>query len=352
MPRRLAGLWIMGRRKKNIPILSPDLLDIWAKSLELVPLRATRELLSQKARLLCVFNGVAYIETCGALVSVVERKSEEIRSAINEVLEGSVSVKVFRTPGFAEPKVTLDPRSAACASKSRLPIFNEYLVWRNVVSHVADTALQIHLLDLARFFCPLSLFDGVSATCTFTPEWSRFTSLQQQLSDAFCSFFGEKISVSVLFREPSDAAKEFASFLCDGAADAIATPPIYSANKTADFIEWNGAYLRSEPERVIAEALQRHGLAFHPSHPIRLQINGKWVTREIDFKVILGRNQFAYIEVDGRAYHDSAADDHARDMEFESLTGIRTYRFPAKQCMEDPDGVIEKFLKVTGYAKT
>ena len=134
---------------------------------------------------------------------------------------------------------------------------------------------------------------------------------------------------------------------CDQPQGSI-HPPIYSANKTADFIEWNGAYLRSEPERVIAEALQRHGLAFHPSHPIRLQINGKWVTREIDFKVILGRNQFAYIEVDGRAYHDSAADDHARDMEFESLTGIRTYRFPAKQCMEDPDGVIEKFLKVTG----
>ena len=137
--------------------------------------------------------------------------------------------------------------------------------------------------------------------------------------------------------------------LCDKSLDGIdptaLRPPVYSADNTDEFIEWNGLYCRSEPERVIAEAMAKRGLDFHLNAGGRFKVGDEYKTREPDFVVYLGNGRVAHLEIDGRQYHASAADDHNRDRMFRKL-GVQVERFPATECMADPDRVVAEFLEV------
>jgi len=67
-------------------------------------------------------------------------------------------------------------------------------------------------------------------------------------------------------------------------------------------------------------------------------------TKESDF-LVFHKKQVRILEVDGREYHQAAAEDHQRDRLFERH-GLRCTRFTANECLNDPKNVIDEFLEL------
>jgi uncharacterized protein YjbI with pentapeptide repeats len=113
--------------------------------------------------------------------------------------------------------------------------------------------------------------------------------------------------------------------------------------------QWNGFNFRSRTEIKIAEALDRAGVLFYPNSKARLSKAEGRVNRESDF-LVFHAGKFGILEVDGRPYHQTAADDHERDRLFKRH-GIRVIeRFDATRCWNDPDRVVQEFLEILAQA--
>jgi uncharacterized protein YjbI with pentapeptide repeats len=113
--------------------------------------------------------------------------------------------------------------------------------------------------------------------------------------------------------------------------------------------QWNGFYFRSKTEIKIAEALDRAGVLFYPNNKARLNQAEFRVNKESDF-LIFQAGKFGILEVDGRPYHQTAADDHERDRLFKRH-GIRVIeRFDSKRCWDEPDKVVQEFLELLSQA--
>lgn len=109
--------------------------------------------------------------------------------------------------------------------------------------------------------------------------------------------------------------------------------------------KWKGFQLRSEAEQKIAEELEKRNILFFVNAKCRLpDKNNVSQTREIDF-IIFYKGQYRILEVDGREYHQTAAQDHKRDRLLEKH-GLRTTRFTGKECFHTPNLVIEEFLEL------
>jgi uncharacterized protein YjbI with pentapeptide repeats len=109
--------------------------------------------------------------------------------------------------------------------------------------------------------------------------------------------------------------------------------------------QWNGFYFRSKTEIKIAEALDRTGVLFYPNSKARLNQSEVRVNKESDF-LVFQVGKFGILEVDGRPYHQTAADDHERDRLFKRY-GIRVIeRFDATRCWNEPDKVVQEFLEI------
>jgi len=110
---------------------------------------------------------------------------------------------------------------------------------------------------------------------------------------------------------------------------------------------WQHLRFRSPPEIRIAEALDAiEGVVFFPNCMGRLMGDDGWrVNREPDFLVCY-RGKWGILEIDGMAYHASAAKDHDRDRLFRSQ-GIKVVEhFDATESYETPKSVVDKFLKI------
>ncbi|MGB5962619.1 MAG: pentapeptide repeat-containing protein [Coleofasciculaceae cyanobacterium] len=113
--------------------------------------------------------------------------------------------------------------------------------------------------------------------------------------------------------------------------------------------KWNNFYFRSKTEMKIAEALDRTGVLFYPNSKARLNKAELRVNKESDFLVFY-KGKFGILEVDGRDYHQIAADDHERDRLFKRH-GIRVIeRFDATRCWSAPEQVVEEFLEILSQA--
>lgn len=113
--------------------------------------------------------------------------------------------------------------------------------------------------------------------------------------------------------------------------------------------EWKGFWFRSRTEIRIAKALDRAGLLFYPNSKARLNKAEFRVNRESDF-LVFRAGKFGILEVDGRDYHQTAADDHERDRLFKRY-GIRVIeRFDATRCWNEPDKVVQEFLEILKQA--
>jgi hypothetical protein len=113
--------------------------------------------------------------------------------------------------------------------------------------------------------------------------------------------------------------------------------------------EWKGFYFRSQAEIKIAEALDRAGVLFYPNSKARLNKEGVRTNKESDF-LVFQAGKFGILEVDGREWHQTAADDHERDRLFKRY-GIRVIeRFDASRCWNEPNKVVEEFLEILSQA--
>lgn len=113
--------------------------------------------------------------------------------------------------------------------------------------------------------------------------------------------------------------------------------------------KWNNFYFRSQTEIKIAEALDRTGVLFYPNSKARLNQAELRVNKESDF-LVFHAGKFGILEVDGRDYHQIAADDHERDRLFKRH-GIRVIeRFDATRCWSAPEQVVEEFLEILSQA--
>ena len=109
--------------------------------------------------------------------------------------------------------------------------------------------------------------------------------------------------------------------------------------------QWNGFYFRSKAEIKIAEALDSASVLFYPNSKARLNKDEVRVNKESDF-LVFQAGKFGILEVDGKPYHQTAANDHERDRLFKRY-GIRVIeRFEATRCWTDPDKVVQDFLEI------
>jgi len=108
---------------------------------------------------------------------------------------------------------------------------------------------------------------------------------------------------------------------------------------------WNNLRFRSEPERRVAAALDATRVLFFPNCVGRLNADDRRVNREPDF-LVCEHGKWGILEIDGNAYHPSAARDHERDRLFRAY-GIRVVeRFTATECVSDAPTVVQRFLRV------
>jgi hypothetical protein len=106
---------------------------------------------------------------------------------------------------------------------------------------------------------------------------------------------------------------------------------------------FNGLNFRSLAEVKIATCLEKRGILFFANARCRIRSRSKQTeTKEADFLVFY-QSSARILEVDGREYHQDRAKDYKRDRMFDR-EGIVTTRFSAKECLDNPEEVIDEFL--------
>lgn len=108
---------------------------------------------------------------------------------------------------------------------------------------------------------------------------------------------------------------------------------------------WNNLRFRSNTEIKVAQVLDRLGVLFFPNCMARLGTTDDRRNKEADF-LICYNGKWGILEVDGEAYHSTAAIDHDRDRLFRSY-GIRVIeRYTSSKCYNNPESVVRQFLDI------
>ncbi len=114
-------------------------------------------------------------------------------------------------------------------------------------------------------------------------------------------------------------------------------------------------YFRSQPEVMIAKALQARGVLFFANSqgnaslkglPVTLDAHGMVERLEADFLVFRG-GRCICLEVDGRQHQqrEHAFRDYAKERVL-LREQIPTVRFPAQECLVRPEQVVTEFLNL------
>lgn len=129
-----------------------------------------------------------------------------------------------------------------------------------------------------------------------------------------------------------------------GRAQNIVPIQNFNQQNSDSQFNWNGLLLRSPAEQKIAEVLNEKGILFFANARCRIKNRTQVTeTKETDF-LIFYKNSVRVLEVDGKEFHQSAANDHKRDRLFERY-GLRTTRFTASECLNNPIDVVDEFLE-------
>jgi hypothetical protein len=110
-------------------------------------------------------------------------------------------------------------------------------------------------------------------------------------------------------------------------------------------VVWHNLNFRSPIEKKVAEALDRAGVMYFANCMARLGPTDYRHNKEPDF-LICSNGKWGILEVDGQAFHQSAAQDAERDRQFRRHGIIVIEHFEAKKCNELPDAVVEEFLNI------
>lgn len=106
-----------------------------------------------------------------------------------------------------------------------------------------------------------------------------------------------------------------------------------------------GLNYRSPAEVKIAAALEKRGVLFFANARCRIATRHKQTeTKEADFLVFC-QGRARILEVDGKEFHQDQEKDYKRDRMFDRQ-GLVTTRFSARECLDNPDEVVEEFLEL------
>jgi hypothetical protein len=114
-----------------------------------------------------------------------------------------------------------------------------------------------------------------------------------------------------------------------------------------NLLTWKNLNFRSQSEIRIAEALDRAGVLFFPNCRCRLGEQAARENREADFLVCY-KGKWGILEVDGEPFHPPTrtAQDHERDRLFKKHGILVVEHFDATECYENPDRVVQGFLRI------
>lgn len=177
-------------------------------------------------------------------------------------------------------------------------------------------------------------------------SWNSFDSPDRRaIEDAFRAITPMHLSCAYIhvraeIIEPDPDWRTQVAEIAQGKAVHNQAPQI----NDAPILFWNYLRFRSEPERRIAIAFDQTGVLFFPNCIARLNTDAGRRNREPDF-LICDAGKWGILEIDGTAYHRSAALDHQRDRVFRAYKIRVVERFPATQCHEDAPGVVRHFLQ-------
>lgn len=124
----------------------------------------------------------------------------------------------------------------------------------------------------------------------------------------------------------------------------IAVPSTPTGDRAArGAIEWNGLWLRSPAQVKIAEALDLRQLVFFANVPGRVPTrDGPSRAIDVEFSIVY-RGQLGILEVDGSTDSAGSPPDYHRARLF-LRQGIIYTRFTERECLDDPEAVVEEFL--------
>lgn len=108
---------------------------------------------------------------------------------------------------------------------------------------------------------------------------------------------------------------------------------------------WDNLRFRSPHEMAITQALNVYEVLFLPNCMARLGSPNpsERKNKEADF-LICCDGKWGIMEVDGETIHTNAARDHERDRLFRTYRIRVIERFTAKECINDAEFVVTKFL--------
>jgi hypothetical protein len=225
---------------------------------------------------------------------------------------------------------------------SRYMVLDLKRIFSDVVSRIESRSSR----DLFARYSNLENFDGCLAKISCADYiWSTLETRKYEIESSFEILFKRKVRIDICRDDFSFSNKTNFSRQDEQEIEHHNTPPVYSHEDLGLFCEWHGLYCRSRPETYIAEELEKRGLTFFVNPGCRITVERVRKTREPDFMILLGGKIFI-LEVDGEEFHTNTLLDYQRDQAFEK-NGLIVTRFTARQCLENPQKVIDYVIKLS-----
>jgi len=238
---------------------------------------------------------------------------------------------------------------------------NTLILWKQIARELPDSSFKQNVETITKSVA----YDYVAKVVTIeftdpgSAEYVRKVVLKT-LERAFADVLKDSISVCILpekitamdLQETLESrAKELEEanfrFYQEQGLDhqSIASIPDQGNQGLGAIYQWNGLNFRSKSEIKIAEALDSRGVLYFPNARGRLSQNYSRVNREADFLVCY-EGRWGILECDGEAYHQSAANDHARDLLWNAQGIWFIKRFSSDECFNNPAKIVDLFLKM------
>lgn len=289
-----------------------------------------------------------YVQNTDTLFSGYQFASREI--AFNELLEPSCSspdfilqeiarTGKFDTKDFGHEGVTISLTGDPLFSQIAMFGLNPCLVVRLLYYKRRDGTYKYQLDD--------SLYEAIKHiqedTAYNIEEFEKFAGIIYSL--LLSGIFEDDDYLSISIRDPRFPTGR-QELPIDGNASqdkkkVPALPQLLIYNSPpAD--EWKGHAFRSKQEVRIAQALDDCGILFFPNAGCRITEGDTRKTREADFLIVID-GHIGILECDGKAYHQTAAEDHQRDRHFQRQGIQFIQRYSYEECL-NAEKVVKDFL--------
>lgn len=220
-------------------------------------------------------------------------------------------------------------------------------LWQMVIQQIQPREVGVAL----ELYCELVEFDLDNKTANIHVEHKSVIKVINaeipKLESAFEAVLRDSIKIHLEVSQAESESVEQAKILTDERyawSKAVSTVDATNQGLGASY-QWNGLNFRSKSEIKIAQALDERGVLYFPNARGRLSLNYRRVNREADF-LICCEGRWGILECDGGIYHQTAADDHARDLLWNAHGVWFIKRFSSSECHNNPTKVVDLFLEM------